>query len=121
MQEDTIIAISTPLGYGGLGVVRLSGAEALNIAKQIFRPKRKTQTFLPRQAHLGNIYDFYKNEMFEEAFLIFFPSPRTYTREDVIEISCHGKPRSFGKRSYASESRPELDIPIQESSLFAPI
>ncbi len=92
MQEDTIIAISTPLGYGGLGVVRLSGAESLSIAKQIFRLKRKRNTFPPRQALLGNIYDFCKNERFEEAFLIFFPAPQTYTREDVIEISCHGSP-----------------------------
>ncbi|MFC2160338.1 tRNA uridine-5-carboxymethylaminomethyl(34) synthesis GTPase MnmE [Acidobacteriota bacterium] len=92
MKEDTIIAISTPLGHGGLGVVRLSGKEALSIAQQIFRPKRKTQTFSPRRAVLGNIYDFNKNEIFEEAFLIFFPAPRTFTREDVIEISCHGSP-----------------------------
>ena len=92
MQEDTIIAISTPLGYGGLGVVRLSGTEALSIAQQIFRPKKKKQTFPPRHALLGNIYDFSKNEIFEEAILIFFPAPQTYTREDVIEISCHGSP-----------------------------
>jgi tRNA modification GTPase len=92
MPEDTIIAISTPLGYGGLGVVRLSGEKALSIAQQIFRPKRKKQIFPPRQALLGNIYDFSKNEIFEEAFLIFFPAPRTYTREDMIEISCHGSP-----------------------------
>jgi len=92
MKEDTIIAISTPLGYGGLGVVRLSGKEALNIAQQLFLPKRKKQTISPRRAILGNIYDFSKNEIFEEAFLIFFPAPRTFTREDVIEISCHGSP-----------------------------
>jgi len=92
MQEDTIIAISTPLGYGGLGVIRLSGAEALSIAQQIFQPKRKKQTFSPRRAFLGNIYDFSKKEIFEEAFLTFFPAPRTFTREDMIEISCHGSP-----------------------------
>jgi len=92
MREDTIIAISTPLGYGGLGVVRLSGTEALSIAKQIFLPKRKKQTISPRRAILGNIYDFSKNEIFEEAFLLYFPAPRTFTREEVIEISCHGSP-----------------------------
>ncbi len=92
MQEDTIIAISTPLGYGGLGIVRLSGADALDIAKKIFRPKRKKHTFSPRYALIGNIYNSNKNEIFEEAYLIFFPAPRTYTREDVIEISCHGSP-----------------------------
>jgi len=92
MRDDTIIAISTPLGYGGLGVIRLSGAESLSIARQLFLPKKKNQTFSPRHAVLGNIYDFSKNEIFEEAFLIFFPAPRTFTREDVIEISCHGSP-----------------------------
>lgn len=92
MQDDTIIAISTPLGYGGLGVVRLSGTQAAAIAQQIFRPKRKRQDFPSRRALLGNIYDFSKNEAFEEAFLYFFPAPRTYTREDMIEISCHGSP-----------------------------
>ncbi len=92
MQEETIIAISTPLGYGGLGIVRLSGADALYIAKKIFRPKRKIHTFPPRRALLGNIYNSNKNEIFEEAYLIFFPAPRTYTREDLIEISCHGSP-----------------------------
>lgn len=92
MQEDTIIAISTPLGYGGLGVIRLSGSNALDIAKKIFRLKRKKHTFLPRYALFGNLYNSNKKEIFEEAYLIFFPAPRTYTREDVIEISCHGSP-----------------------------
>jgi len=92
MKEDTIIAISTPLGYGGLGVVRLSGADTLDIAKKIFRPKKKIHKFPPRCALLGNIYNSNKNELFDEAYLIFFPAPRTYTREDLIEISCHGSP-----------------------------
>ena len=92
MQEDTIIAISTPLGYGGLGVVRLSGINALDIAKKIFRLKRKRHSFPPGYALLGNLYNSNKNEIFDEAYLIFFPAPRTYTREDVIEISCHGSP-----------------------------
>ncbi len=92
MQEDTIIAISTPLGYGGLGVIRLSGINALDIAKKIFRLKRNKHTFPPRYALLGNLYNSNKKEIFEEAYLIFFPAPRTYTREDVIEISCHGSP-----------------------------
>ena len=92
MQEDTIIAISTPLGYGGLGVIRLSGINALDIAKKIFRLKRNRHTFPPRYALLGNLYNSNKKEIFEEAYLIFFPAPRTYTREDVIEISCHGSP-----------------------------
>ena len=92
MQEDTIIAISTPLGYGGLGVVRLSGPDALRIAKRIFRPQKKRGTILPRRPILGNIYNLDRKEAFEEAYLTFFPAPKTYTREDMIEISCHGSP-----------------------------
>ena len=92
MAEDTIIAVSTPIGYGGLGVVRLSGTNALEIAKKIFKPKRKIHTFPQRRALLGNIYNPYRNEIFEEAYLLFFPAPKTYTKEDVIEISCHGSP-----------------------------
>ncbi|GAG27006.1 unnamed protein product, partial [marine sediment metagenome] len=67
MFEDTIIAVSTPLGFGGLGVVRLSGKQSLSIAKIIFNPKNKKNTFPPRKTILGNLYDIKHNEIFEEA------------------------------------------------------
>ncbi len=92
MFEDTIIAVSTPLGFGGLGVVRLSGKQSLSIAKIIFNPKNKKNTFPPRKTILGNLYDIKHNEIFEEAYLTFFPAPKSYTTEDVIEFSCHGSP-----------------------------
>lgn len=92
MQEDTIIAVSTPLGHGGLGVVRLSGPDALRIAKKIFKPRKKNKSILPKRPILGNINNLEDNEAFEEAYLIYFPGPQTYTREDVVEISCHGSP-----------------------------
>jgi tRNA modification GTPase len=92
-QDDTIIAISTPLGFGGIGIVRLSGRDALPIAKRIFRLKKRLGgRILPRQAVLGNLFNFQENEVFDEAYLIFFPAPRSYTRENVVEISCHGSP-----------------------------
>jgi tRNA modification GTPase len=91
--DDTIIAISTPPGFGGIGIIRLSGKNALPIAKRIFRLKKRPQTkILPRQAMIGNLFDFDKNEKFDEAHLIFFPAPHSYTRENVVEISCHGSP-----------------------------
>jgi tRNA modification GTPase len=91
--DDTIIAISTPPGFGGIGIIRLSGRNALPIAKRIFRLKKRPQTkILPRQAMIGNLFDFDKNEKFDEAHLIFFPAPHSYTRENVVEISCHGSP-----------------------------
>ncbi|NIM58226.1 MAG: tRNA uridine-5-carboxymethylaminomethyl(34) synthesis GTPase MnmE [Candidatus Aminicenantes bacterium] len=92
MDEDTIIAISTPLGYGGLGIVRLSGKKSLSIAKKIFKPKKNKAQILPRRPILGNLYHFEQKEFFEEAYLTYIPSPHTYTREDVVEISCHGSP-----------------------------
>jgi len=92
MFEDTIIAVSTPLGFGGLGVVRLSGKQSLSIAKIIFKPKNKKNTFPSRKTILGNLYDIKHNEIFEEAYLTFFPAPKSYTTEDVIEFSCHGSP-----------------------------
>lgn len=91
--DDTIIAISTPPGYGGIGIIRLSGKKALPIATRIFRPKKKPGArVLPGQAIIGNLIDFENNEIFDEAYLIFFPAPRSYTRENVVEISCHGSP-----------------------------
>jgi tRNA modification GTPase len=92
MLEDTIIAVSTPLGFGGLGVIRLSGRHSLQIAKRIFKPKNKGKKIPPNCPTLGNLYDPGNKQSFEEALLTFFPKPRTYTCENMIEISCHGSP-----------------------------
>jgi len=91
--DETIIAISTPPGFGGIGIVRLSGKNALPIAKKIFKIKKKDEAgILPGQAIIGDVFDFEKNESLDEAYLLFFPAPRSYTKENVIEISCHGSP-----------------------------
>ncbi len=92
MLEDTIIAISTPVGYGGLGIVRLSGQKALSIARKIFRVKRKGAKISPRESVFGEVYDAERGEALDEAFLIYFPAPASYTRENVVEITCHGSP-----------------------------
>lgn len=92
MQDDTIIAISTPLGFGGLGVVRLSGPNALSIAGKIYTPKIPVQTYPPRKALLGSLHDADKKAAIDEVYLIYFPGPKTYTREDMVEFSCHGSP-----------------------------
>jgi tRNA modification GTPase len=91
--DDTIIAISTPPGYGGLGIVRLSGRRALSIVKKIFRPRRKKWHDIgPRFCVLGDLFDSEKNELVDEAFFCYFPAPSSYTKENVVEISCHGSP-----------------------------
>jgi tRNA modification GTPase len=92
MLEDTIIAVSTPMGYGGLGVVRLSGSRALEICLEIFRPKVRRRAIPARQTVLGKIFDPETGEPFEEAVLTYYPSPRSYTTEDVVEISTHSSP-----------------------------
>jgi len=92
MLEDTIIAISTPLGYGGIGVIRLSGKKALPIAESIFKAKSKNARLPTKRPVLGNLFDPGSLEAFEEAYLTYFPAPSSYTTEDVVEISCHGSP-----------------------------
>ncbi len=92
MLEDTIIAVSTPPGYGGLGIVRLSGEKALSIARKIFKPKGNRGKILPFRLIFGELYDQEREESIDEGYLAFFPRPKSYTRENVVEISCHGSP-----------------------------
>lgn len=88
--EDTIVAIATPLGQGGLGIIRLSGKKALAIADQLFVAKnnQKPSEFENFTVHYGWIVD--KNETLDEVLLTVMHAPRTYTKEDVVEMSCHG-------------------------------
>jgi tRNA modification GTPase len=91
--DDTIIAISTSPGYGGLGIVRMSGQKSVSIAKKIFRPRRKKWRDIgPGVCILGDLFDTEKNEFVDEAYLSYFLAPRSYTKENVVEISCHGSP-----------------------------
>ncbi len=91
--SETIIAISTPPGYGGIGVVRLSGPKALAVAARIFRTsKGRAKNFPARRPVFGRLFDAEKKEDLDEAVLTYFPGPLSYTREDVVEISCHGSP-----------------------------
>jgi len=87
MYRDTIAAISTPLGEGGIGIVRLSGAEALSIVNAVFPGKLSDH----RLSH-GHIVDPRTGERADEVLVSFMAAPRTYTREDVVEINCHGGP-----------------------------
>jgi tRNA modification GTPase len=93
MLEDTIIAVSTPPGVGGLGVIRFSGRKSLAIAGKIFRARKKGSPAIPvGRPVLGNVFDPAKKEALDEAFLTYFKAPYSYTREDVVELSCHGSP-----------------------------
>ena len=92
MFDDTIAAIATPLGEGGLAVIRLSGAEAFPIADNVFVPGGKS-ALKPSAApthtiHYGKIIR--HGETVDEVLLSILRAPRTFTREDTVEISCHG-------------------------------
>jgi len=90
--EDTIAAISTALGEGAIGIVRLSGPEAFDIAKRVFRsPKDKKIDDTPSHSMLyGFIIDPLTGESIDEVLLTVLRAPNTYTREDMVEINCHG-------------------------------
>jgi tRNA modification GTPase len=84
---DTIVAISTPPGRGGLGVVRLSGRDARGIAESLLSPV----DWRAWQAHLAELLD-RDGQVVDQVVATYFGAPRSYTAEDVIEISCHGSP-----------------------------
>jgi len=85
MFNDTIAAIATANGIGSIAIIRLSGDRALEIAKKL----SKKETFQPRYATLTTIYDA-KDELIDEAIVIYFEAPHSFTAEHVVEIQCHG-------------------------------
>lgn len=90
MPDDTIVAIATPPGRGGLGVVRLSGNLSFNIVCGLFHLGDSPPE--PRQATLAPFEDPQTGRQLDQVIVTCFPSPRSYTGEDVAEISCHGAP-----------------------------
>jgi tRNA modification GTPase len=84
---DTIVAISTPPGRAGLGIVRLSGAQARSIAAQFLTPAE----WRPWQAHLAQLLDALGHPI-DQVVVTYFAAPRSYTAEDLLEIACHGSP-----------------------------
>ncbi len=88
IHKDTIIALSTPMGEGAIGVIRLSGAKAIDYVDEFFfgaNLKKAT----PNTVHYGKIKDASGN-IIDECLATIFKAPRSYTKEDVVEISCHG-------------------------------
>jgi tRNA modification GTPase len=88
--DDTIVAIATPHGRGGIGVVRLSGAEARNIARPMLRLAHGELE--AGRAHFGEFIEPATGERLDEVVVTFFPKPHSYTTDDVVEISGHGSP-----------------------------
>lgn len=92
-QDDTIVAVATPAGRGGIGVVRLSGKDARSIANRILR--LGDSGLKPRKAALAELIDA-DGAKVDETLATLFPKPNSYTAEDVVEISCHGSPPVLG-------------------------
>jgi tRNA modification GTPase len=89
-QEETIAAISTPFGESGIGIVRISGALAEPIAKRLFKSKKNQSYFISHHFHHGEIIDPQNDHSVDEVLIVLMRSPKTYTREDIVEIQCHG-------------------------------
>ncbi len=93
-EQDTICAVSTPPGEGGIGIIRISGRTAVAIADKVFRLRRpeagSLETAPTHSLHYGYIVDPATQEQVDEVLASVMRSPATYTREDVVEINCHG-------------------------------
>ena len=93
-ENDTIAAISTPIGESGIGIVRISGPKVLEIAQEVFRDKKlnktKIKSFFSHTVHYGFVIDPESGEKIDEVILVLMKKPQTYTREDTIEFNCHG-------------------------------
>jgi len=87
--RDTIAAISTPVGEGGIGIIRVSGPDALPIARNIFRAQSNGGLKSHRFSY-GAVVHPETGDLLDEAMLVFMKGPNSYTREDVVEIQCHG-------------------------------
>lgn len=90
MDLDTIAAISTPIGEGGIAIVRVSGNEAIPIVDKIFRGKKKLSSVDSHTIHYGWIINPETNEKLDESMVTVMRAPKTFTREDVVEVNVHG-------------------------------
>lgn len=90
MNTDTIAAIATAMSSSGIGIVRISGSEAVSIADKVFSMKngKKIEEMPTHTVHYGHIHD--GEEIIDEVMLLYMKAPRSYTTEDTIEIDCHG-------------------------------
>jgi tRNA modification GTPase len=91
-ELDTICAVSTPPGAGGIGIIRVSGRDAIKIASTLFRP-RKDRSLRTEPSHsflYGHVVDPASGEAVDEVLVSVMRAPATYTKEDVVEMNCHG-------------------------------
>lgn len=89
-MKNTIVALATPPGRSGIGVIRLSGKDSLSITQRLVSDESFSPE--PRFAVLRKIYDLQTKDVLDEAIITYFQAPQSFTGEDIIEISCHGSP-----------------------------
>ncbi|NML19271.1 tRNA uridine-5-carboxymethylaminomethyl(34) synthesis GTPase MnmE [Pseudoflavitalea sp. G-6-1-2] len=87
--DDTIVALATPTGIGAIGVIRLSGSDAFRVVNELF-PSKDLQAQPSHTLHVGFLKD--GDQVLDEVVVALFKGPRSYTGEDVVEVSCHGSP-----------------------------
>lgn len=92
MIDDTITAIATALGEAGISIIRISGPEAINVLDGIFRSKKgiSIKEYPQRKMVYGHISDKERNKVLDEVLVVYMKAPYTYTKEDIVEINCHG-------------------------------
>ncbi len=88
--EDTIAALSTPYGTGGIGVIRISGSQAFEITGRLFHGSKPMEEIISHTVSYGKIIDPETRDIIDEVLLLKMGKPNTFTREDVVEIQCHG-------------------------------
>jgi tRNA modification GTPase len=89
-EGETIAAISTPLGESGIGIVRMSGPLSESIAQKLFKTKKAQFSFISHHFHYGDLIDPKNGNPVDEVLIVLMKAPKTYTREDMVEIHCHG-------------------------------
>ena len=89
LDKDTIAAVATPVGQAGIGIVRISGPIAHQIAKKIFKPRSPVKKFQTHKLYLGHLVDPSSEQIVDEVLLSFMKAPHSYTTEDVVEINSH--------------------------------
>jgi len=90
VNDETIAAISTPPGAGGIGIIRMSGGQPLSILKTLFNPKDPCCSYRSHRLYYGHIQHPDSGKILDEVLAVYMAAPHTYTREDVVEIHCHG-------------------------------
>jgi len=96
LHQDTIAAVATPFGMAGVGIIRISGPEAVKIARRIFQPAHANCPWETHHLYHGDIVSANGKTILDEVLISFMRKPNSFTGEDVIEINCHGNPLIIG-------------------------